>query len=106
LLQFQNTTYRNTGYFLFHTYLVDLKRKNNYIEALEDLGQINGMANTSKATIYYLLYKIYTEQNDNTNAIRVIKECESVAPLLYAELMKNDKYYDINSLRKSLMTGK
>lgn len=100
------TTYRNTGYFLFHQYLIDTKRKDRYIKALEYLGQVNGMANTSKANIFYLLYKIYTEQNDNTNAMRAIKECERVAPLLYAELIKNDKFYDINSLRKKLIISK
>jgi len=100
------TTYRNTAYFLFHNYLINPGRKDNYIIALENLGQIEGIVNTSKGTIYYLLYKIYNEQQDNKNAMKAIKNCEQVAPLLYVELMENDKYYDVGKLRKKFQMSK
>lgn len=98
-------TYKNTGFFLMHLFLVENEpNKQKVISAMENLLQLEEIAPTSRSIIFYLLAKMEQTKGNHSKAADYLKKCKEEAPLMYDHLMAQDPSYDLQSLRKWLLT--
>lgn len=98
-------TYKNTGFFLMHQFLVENEtNKQKIISAMENLQQLEEIAPTSRSIILYLLSKMEQTRGNHSKAADYLKRCKEAAPLMYDHLMAQDPFYDLQNLKKWLLT--
>lgn len=97
-------TYKNTGFFLMHQFLIENDiNKQKIVLAMENLQQLEEIAPTSRSIILYLLAKMEQTRGNHAKASDYLKKCKEEAPLIYDHLMAQDPSYDLQSLRKWLL---
>jgi hypothetical protein len=97
-------TYRNTGFFLMHQFLIENEtNKQKIISAMENLQQLEEIAPTSRSITLYLLAKMEQTRGNHAKAADYLKKCKETAPLMYDHLMAQDPSYDLQSLKKWLL---
>jgi hypothetical protein len=98
-------TYKDTGFFLMHQFLVENEsNKQKIISAMENLQQLEEVAPTSRSIILYLLAKMEQTRGNHSKATYYLKTSQAAAPRIYDHLMAQDPSYDIQSLKKWLLT--
>lgn len=95
-------TYKNTGFFLMHSFLFDQNDGQKYISAIEGLLEIKDIAPGSRGMLFYLLAKMEQARGNNTKALEYFAKCKNEAPLMYEHLMGQDPAYDLQSLKNWL----
>ncbi|MFL5762937.1 MAG: hypothetical protein ACJ77K_03275 [Bacteroidia bacterium] len=97
-------SYVGTAFHLTHEYLKDTIPDKRYIDGLKLISQSNDIANTSKGTVYYLLYKIYKKEKNVVLADEYLQKCKNETPVMYEKFMEQDADYDLESLQKALQS--
>jgi len=97
-------TYRNTGFFLMHLYLISNEiNKEKIIKSMESLLEIKEIAPGSRGILLYLLAKMEQFQGNHVKTLEYLRKCEKEAPLMYKHLMSQDPFYDLQNLKKWLL---
>ena len=96
--------YWKTGLYLVHFYLADKKNARNYVDALDRLSRIEGIAPSSKGFLLYLAGKVEQDQGNGRKAMEYFETCKKETPLMYEHLMAQDGSYDLRTIEKSLRT--
>ena len=97
-------TYKNTGFFLMHLFLVESdSNKQKIISAMDNLVQVDDVFPPSRSIILYLLAKMEQTRGNHSKAVAYLQKCKDEAPLMYDHLMAQDPSYDLQSLKKWLL---
>lgn len=95
-----------TGLFLMHSYLLNKKNASNYVDALNQMANVDFLAPSSKGFILYLVGKIEKQEGHTNSAIKYFEKCKTETPLMYELLMTQDPAYDLGSIRQKLLINK
>jgi hypothetical protein len=96
-------SYVGTAFYLTHSYLIDTLNHERYVRALKLLSQIDDISLNSKGAIYYLIFKIRKRENNNIESDIYLQKCKQETPFMYNQLMEQDQYYDLDSLRNAII---
>lgn len=97
-------TYRNTSYLIFNEYIKDTSKVDleKYPTALKSISNIKGISTSSKGFAYYLIYKINKHENNQVDANLYLEKLKKECNDTYDYLMTQDKFYDVNELKKHI----
>ncbi len=99
----EDITYKNTGFFLFYSFLIDDKNRPKYIDAMNRLVENENVAPSSKGIIFYLLAKMEQYNENELKYKEYLKKCEKEAPLMYQHLIDQDSAFNVKSLQQWLL---
>lgn len=95
-----------TGLFLMHSYLINRNNASKYVDALNQIANVDFIAPSSKGFILYLAGKIERQEGNTDSAISYFEKCKAETPLMYELLMTQDPAYDLNTVREELLINK
>lgn len=90
------------GLYVMHSFLVDQKRGDSYLLAMESLAETDSIAPASRGFILYLAGKICQEMGKSEKAIVLFQKCKTETPLMYDFLMEQDPAYNLSAVRDFL----
>lgn len=88
-----------TGLHLMHSYLMDQKNAQKYVQALVQLSKVDFIALSSRGFLLYLAGKIEKEEGNADAAIKYFEMCKKEAPLMHEYLMAQDPAYDLKAIK-------
>jgi hypothetical protein len=97
-------SYWRTGLFLLQQFVIDETNRNQYISAMQELVDVPEMAPSSKGFNLYLLAKMEQLRSNSEAAIKWLELCRKHTPLMYDYLMAQDPAYDLEALRRHLIS--
>ena len=97
-----DANYKNASYHLLHHFLINRQYPEKYISAMDKFARIDGLSRNSSSTIYYLMAKLEQSVGNKSLSDKYLNESKEAASETYEFLMQQDKYFDVNSLTKSL----
>lgn len=93
----ENVTYWKTGILLVFKFSADIKNRQKYIAAMEDIVNLdNGyIAPSSRGFNLYLLSRMHRQLGNTVKANDLLSLCKTETPLMYNHLMKQDGFFDL-----------
>lgn len=88
-----------TGLHLMHSYLLDQKNAQKYVQALVQLSRVGFIAPSSKGFLLYLAGKIEKAEGNIDAAIKYFEMCKKETPLMHEYLMAQDPAYDLKAVK-------
>ena len=80
----------------------DSLNKEKYVNALKLISKIGDISDNSKGVVYYLIFKIRKDDNNPVEADEYLQKCKTETPLMYEQLMEQDQYYNLDSLKNCI----
>lgn len=95
-----------TGLHLMHSYLLDQKNAQKYIQALVQLSKVDFIAPSSRGFLLYLAGKIEKAEGNADAAIKYFEMCKKETPLMHEYLMAQDPAYDLKAIKTWLIKNR
>lgn len=95
-------SYVATGYAIAYIYLEDTVNRVKYVNALKELSALPDIAENSKGTIYYLIYKIDMHGRNPIEATEYLTKCKIEAPKIYEYLYAQDRYFSLEQVIREI----